>query len=237
MYIYIYILKLTSFICAGFKYRNFSYLKEIFKRCDIILLQETWLYNFKYSEFINILPNCQYHAISTMDESKVRRVGRPYGGCAILWHRNLALTITPVKSMSARICSVQVKSNLFSLVIINVYMPCDDNKDNNVCMYGDVLSEISSIISLYEDDNEIIVGGNFNVDYERLDSLNLSLMKQFVTEEHLRCATLPIVNNNYTRISSNGDKSFIDHILVSQGIVFDNVLYQLKVTICPIICL
>ena len=216
-------LRIVSFNCAGFKYRNFGYLKEIFNICDILLLQETWLYNFECSEFIKVLPNCQYHAISTMDESEVGRVGRPYGGCAILWHSDLALTFIPIRTMSTRICSVQVKSSNFSFVIINVYMPCDDNKNVNVYMYGDVLSEVSSIISLYDDDNEIIIGGDMNVDYSRTDSLNLSLMKQFVTEEDLSCATLPIVNNNYTRISSCGDKSFIDHYLVSEGIVLNNV--------------
>ena len=221
-------LKITSFNCAGFKYRNFSYLKEIFNKCDILLLQETWLYNFECSEFMNVLPNCQYHAISTMDESEVGRIGRPYGGCAILWHSDLALTFTPVKTMSTRICAIQVRSNHFSFIIINVYMPCDDNKDVNVYMYGDVLSEVASIISLYDDDNEIIIAGDFNVDYSRNNSLNLSLMKQFILEEHLICATLPIVNNNYTRISGNGDKSFIDHVLVSEGIEFNNVFVLIE---------
>ena len=119
--------------------------------------------------------------------------------------------IVPIKTMSTKICSVQVKSKHFSLVIINVYMPCDDNKDVNVYMYGDVLSEVSSIISLYNDENEIIIGGDMNVDYSRIESINLSILKHFVTDENLSCATLPIVNNNYTRISSNGDKSFLDN--------------------------
>ena len=160
-------LKITSFNCAGFKYRNFSYLKDIFNKCDILILQETWLYNFEFSEFINVLPGCQYHAISSMNETDVGRAGRPFGGNAILWHSNLALTFTPINTISNRICSVQVKSNNFNFVIINVYMPCDDNSDSNVCMYGDVLSEISSIVSLYEDENEIIIGGDLNVDFSR----------------------------------------------------------------------
>ena len=74
-------LKITSFNCQGFKFRNYDYLKEIFNKCDIIILQETWLYNFEHSMFNNVLPLSQYHAISAMDDSDIGRNGRPYGGC------------------------------------------------------------------------------------------------------------------------------------------------------------
>ena len=63
------ILKITSFNCAGAKFRNYQYLKEVFSKCDIILLQETWLHNFKHYQFKDILPDCQYHAVSAMDDA------------------------------------------------------------------------------------------------------------------------------------------------------------------------
>ena len=220
-------LRIISFNCAGFKYRNFNYIKDTFKKCDILMLQETWLYNFEFNSFINVLPRCQYYAISSMDETEVGRIGRPFGGSAILWHSDLALTFIPIKTISNRICSVQIKSSNFNLVIINLYMPCDENNDVNVLMYGDVLSEVSSIISLYEDDNEIIIGGDLNVDFSRTNSLNLSLLKTFISDENLTCATLPIVNDNYTRISSTGDKSFIDHFLVTKSSDIKNVFISI----------
>ena len=64
-------------------------------------------------------------------------------------------------------------------------------------IYGDVLSEISSIICNYEHD--IIIGGDLNVDYSRTNSHNLNLLKQFLHVEELDCATLKITHNNYTR--------------------------------------
>ena len=54
-------LRITTFNCQGFKDRMYDYVKEIFKQCDILLLQETWLYNFEHINFANIVPNCQFH--------------------------------------------------------------------------------------------------------------------------------------------------------------------------------
>ena len=77
-------LKYSTFNCQGFKHRMYKYIKNKFKNCDVLLLQETWLYNFEHKMFSKIIPDCQYHAVSTMDEAEVRRLGRPYGGCAVL---------------------------------------------------------------------------------------------------------------------------------------------------------
>ena len=209
-------LKITTFNCQGFKYRMYDYVKEIFKQCDILLLQETWLYNFEHSNFANIIPNCQFHAISGMDDANVVRKGRPFGGCAILWKKNLALTINPINTTSPRICAVEIISDQAKLMLITVYMPNDNDLNDSNDIYGDVLSEISSIICNYEHD--IIIGGDLNVDYSRTNSHNLNLLKQFLHVEELECATLKITHNNYTREDSLGSRSFIDHIIVSKHI-------------------
>ncbi len=72
-------LKIVSFNCSGFKFRNYDYLKDIFRKCDILLIQETWLYNFQHEEIGKVLVDSEHHAVSAMDECDVSRVGRPYG--------------------------------------------------------------------------------------------------------------------------------------------------------------
>ena len=91
-------LKYMSFNCQGFKTRMHNYLKEKFENYDVLLLQETWLYNFEHNLFKKILPDCQYHAVSAMDDSDIGRVGSPMGDvhCAIVWHKDLALSILPI---------------------------------------------------------------------------------------------------------------------------------------------
>ena len=165
-------LKLTTFNCQGFKERMYDYVNEVFMQSDLLLLQETWLYNFEHSNFNKFIPNCQYYAVSSMGEAELQRRGRPFGGCAILWKRNLNLEITPVNSTSPRICAVEVKSNIFKVMLITVYMPNDNDLNND--LYGDVLSEISSIICNYEHD--IIISGDLNVDFTKTNSQNLDLL-------------------------------------------------------------
>ena len=72
-------LKITTFNCQGFKERMYDYVNEVFMQSDLLLLQETWLYNFEHSNFNKFIPNCQYYAVSSMDEAELQRRGRPFG--------------------------------------------------------------------------------------------------------------------------------------------------------------
>ena len=143
-------LKITSFNCQGFKFRNYTYVNEIFNQCNILLLQETWLFNFEHKNFIKEIPNCQYYAISDMDETNVSHVGRPKGGVAIIWHKDLKLAVVPIETNSKRLCALNIKSDTCNFVLINVYMPNDNDSEESFVMYGDILSEISSILSIHE---------------------------------------------------------------------------------------
>ena len=211
-------LTISSFNCSGFKPRNYDYLRDIFGKCEVLLLQETWLYNFEANLFSNVIPGCNFHAISAMDESDITRVGRPYGGCAILWNNKLALSITPIETASDRMCAVLIKSNELNLVLCNVYMPVDDNSIANFDIYGDVLHEIITIIELYRG-HDIIIGGDFNVDFSRDESRNLGLLKHFIDEEGLKCVSLQCSNNEYTFENHVGNRSFIDHFIVSESLI------------------
>ena len=222
-------LKITSYNCNGFKSRNYDYVSEIFNTCKILMLQETWLYDFQHINFKKVMPNSQYYAVSAMNEAEVSRVGRPYGGVAILWHTGLTLnglklTFIPIVTNSLRLCAVNIKSNSCNIMLINVYMPTDDNSDENFNIYGDILGEISSIIAAHAD-CEFIIGGDFNVDFSRIHSRNLNLLKDFLEIETLNCATLEIAENNFTRVGSLGEKSFIDHFIVN-----NNLEYNIDVT-------
>ena len=203
-------LKITSFNCKGFKYRNYNYINDIFKSFNILMLQETWLYNFEHCNFVSKIPNCNYHAVSGMNEADMSRVGRPYGGVAIIWHKGLRLSFAPIVTNSHRLCSVKVKTNDCDTVIINVYMPNDNNSNESFIMYGDILSEISSIMTTYVNCN-FIIGGDFNIDPNRLGSRNLTLFNDFLEYETLSCVTFNIVENNITYEGTLSENSFLDH--------------------------
>ena len=211
-------LKITSFNCNGYKGKNHKYVSEVFKACDILFLQETWLYSFEHKKYTQNIPSCQYHAVSAMDDSDVGRVGRPYGGCAILWHHDLAVAFSPINTSSQRICAIMAKAKEVNIVLINVYMPNDDNKDVNFEIYGEILAEISQIINMYVG-YDVILGGDFNVDFKRINSRNLNLLKQFLNDEQVVCLTQNLSDDHYTFENSLGSRSFIDHFIVNSRLV------------------
>ena len=59
-------MKISSFNCSGFK-GNCDYISEVYGKWDILLLQETWLYNFEFNLFNKKIPTSQYHAISATE--------------------------------------------------------------------------------------------------------------------------------------------------------------------------
>ena len=108
--------KVSSFNCAGFK-GNYEYINEtVYANCDILLLQETWLHKFEFNMFNAKIKNCQYHAVSAMDESDIGRVGRPKGGCAIIWHKKSGTINTTYRHKNTKVmCSGgEIEENKFS---------------------------------------------------------------------------------------------------------------------------
>ena len=121
---------ICSFNCKGFEYRNFDYLKKVFNKVDILLLQEHWLFEFENAEFYKLFPDCQFVFKSSMNDSSVV-LGRPYGGVAMVWKRFMSLKVENITTSCGRLCAVKVSSSNTSFIIINVYMPCNNNELHN----------------------------------------------------------------------------------------------------------
>ena len=102
-------LSICSFNCTSFKSRNHEYIRDLYSRHDILLLQETWLYEFQFSEIAKVLPNSKCHLVSSMEVDDVGRVGRPYGGCCIVWNSQLVMTFEPLPTRSSRLCAMVAK--------------------------------------------------------------------------------------------------------------------------------
>ena len=67
------------------------------------------------------------------------------------------------------------------------------------------------------DGYDIVIGGDFNVDFDR-PSRNLSLLIEFVSQENLARVSTLASTVSYTFESSTGSRSFIDHFIVSESI-------------------
>ena len=210
-------LNIISYNVKGFKPRNYDYLEYLFNRTDILLIQESWLYEHEHDKVSNILRNSCCLGVSAMRNDEIGHIGRPFGGCLILYKRTIKLPIYPINTSSDRICAAKIDTESVKILLISIYMPCTDNSTDSCSQYDDVLAELSAVIQIYDDFN-IIIGGDFNVDFNKINS-NRNKLLNFLASESLINVGAFFNNFNYTFESSNGHRSCIDHFISSENAI------------------
>jgi len=98
-------LSIVSYNCRGFNSAKSEYINNLLLNYDILFLQEHWLSDNQLSD-LNLL-NVKFlsHAVCGFDNKEVL-LGRPYGGCAILWRSDLRARVESVHINSRRVCCV-----------------------------------------------------------------------------------------------------------------------------------
>ena len=108
-------------------------------------------------------------------------------------------------------------------------MPCSDNRDA-LADYEDILQEISSLC-INNDTQHIIIGGDWNADFDRNDG-RTKLFKDFISRENLfNPLFLNLSNVPYTYSGPMIDgrpptTSTIDHFLLSPNLAREVVNYE-----------
>ena len=210
-------LRITSYNCQGFKPRSYDYLREIYQKTSILLLQEHWLHDFDTSIITTVLPGSACHALSSMNSAELRR-GRGYGGTAVVWHTSLNAKVTPVTTASSRLCAVLVESEDVRLLVMSVYMPVDEYINN--VQYNEVLADIASL-HRQSDDFDTCIGGDFNTDVVRGNDRSLRLLEWSEELGLASPALQPDAPRRVTRYAPDGTHALLDYVFVSEG------LYQL----------
>ena len=169
-----------------------------------------------------------YTGVSGFDNESVLS-GRPYGGCAILWHSNMCVNAVPINVDSRRICAVSLSHESWKLVVVNVYMPFE-NGDSNT-------DELMYLLSLIEDmmvsnaDSLFVIGGDFNVDFSRL-CRHTAILDRFCTDVGLMPADRhSLCCVDYTYQFCMHRFSTLDHFLLSP-ILFDTCVDRIEVSHC-----
>ena len=218
-------LRLISYNCKNFSGCHSdlkkSFISRLFNNCDILLLQEHWLYMSQFHLLDDISDkSVMYHGVSAMD-SEVFRQGRPHGGCVIVWRSDLKYKICKIDVMSRRLACVSIViDGGTKFLLFNVYMPNDDKSDgDNLAEYQDILAEITSVCN-HENAQFIIAAGDFNTDISR-KSVFVDELTRFCNAECMTsCATLDVSSVEYTFESmSNHSRSLIDHVLISNSCI------------------
>ena len=214
-------LRFATYNCKGNGADRFEYMKCILANCDFLLVQEHWLLqNDIKPKFEKHLNNINVTGVSGMDSTKLL-CGRPYGGCSIVWHKNLNCHVVPLEIFCKRCCGMIITINDIKMLLFNVYMPCDTESDiANIEEYNSILDHITGICSINTDITKVIIGGDLNTDLIRDRSLHTDSLVNFMSSECFHACLYESVSSvDFTYESSvNGTRSTIDHFLISDNL-------------------
>ena len=199
---------------------KYNAIKSIYKENTFLLIQETWLAEDEFIRQFKIdFPNSECISANKMEQDHFR-AGRPYGGVGLCHHSNIKCKIENLNTTSRSICAQILNIENISILLINVYMPCTDNKAS-LKEYTKILQEISGIC-MKSPTQHIILGGDWNADLSRNDG-RTKLFKNFITQEKLiNPLELDIANVPYTFACQKPDGSYststIDHFLMTPNL-------------------
>ena len=210
-------LNIASYNCHGHAPDRLRYLKHLCDHNDFVMIQEHWYMEDQIqSELCTFINDVMVHGCYGMNSS-VMLEGRPYGGCAILWKKNINIKIKHVEVESKRICALKISLPDRDVLLINAYMPYDSPEKEIV--YQETIIQIEEVCTMCNVDH-IIIGGDLNTDLSRPHSLNTIMLNEFVQRESLQyCNSLDLAQVDYTYESkATHNKSCIDHFIVSKNL-------------------
>ena len=212
-------ISLCSYNAKNYDPIKYNIIKELFDKCDFLLLQETWLNEKEFiRKFKNDFSNSECISASKMDLDGIK-AGRPYGGVAICYHSYLKCQVEYITTTSKCICALKININDISFMLVNVYMPSSD-KMEALEEYTSILQEVSSIC-IQSSTQHLILGGDWNADIARNDQ-RTKLFKDFILHENLiNVLELNISNVPYTYENFRVNPatfSTIDHFLISPNL-------------------
>ena len=214
-------ISISSYNCRGLPTMKTSLYKkpeiiDLIENNDIVCFQETW-YAKQDLKNLNSLHDKMYGIGSATIgyEDKILQ-GRPDGGTAILWKRNLNTFITPIELQYNWITGIYLKINTRKIAILSVYMPCLCNLHDD--KYLESLAILSTIIEELDCGGYYIIG-DWNADLN--NSINHKFggyLASFLKDTSLLPSStyyLPV--GTYTFSSEAWkSKSWIDHCISSE---------------------
>ena len=113
---------IASYNSNGYAADRLAYMDKLMLTNDVLLVQKHWLMNSRISSLESSLHNV--HGGSSMPDNEII-TGRPYGGTAIIWNKDLKCKITPISLSTERACAVIINVHNIDIMLCNVYMSTD----------------------------------------------------------------------------------------------------------------
>jgi len=210
-------IKIISYNSTGLADDKLCYIKSLIdnQKPQIICLQETWQLNetaqMKFSQFKDYV--CDHKSSIT---GNTLLIGRPYGGLAILWNKNIANHISTVKCESKYIIPVIINVGEKKYMLINCYLPNDTHSQTHVSTdFLNAVDDIDIAIQRNGDVNGIVVAGDLNVDFRRDNSHTRHLNGLLLAHGLMSTWDVGSEIATYQNWASPHISSCIDHFLIS----------------------
>jgi len=213
-------LSIASYNMQGSGPGHLEYVNKLVKANDIVFIQEHWYTNDMLPLMNNAIENSVIYGVSGMKDNDIR-VGRNYGGTAIICNRSLNCNIEPIHTDSDRLCAAKLTIGKMSMLIASIYMPIDTCYDKaNLESFKYQLNVITQLCNEYDISN-IIIGGDLNTDLSRTQSLHTDALLSYCQSQCLMSLQNHVKSNvDYSYESkSNGSRSMLDHVLMSDGLL------------------
>lgn len=153
-------LKMATFNCRSVK-TSVDEVRQLCDSCDIVMIQEHWLLPHDLGMLSMVHPEFLAVAKSSVNVTDNILIGRPYGGTAILYRKDLASNITAVDSFDPMVCAVKLLTNCGPVLFICVYLPADTGDADCVENYTATCAHITALCEDC-DATQYVIAGDFN---------------------------------------------------------------------------
>ena len=218
-------LTLFSYNSTGFSLDRVKFMKDLFSVCNagIIALQETMILRNNSFKISNAFPDYEHFIVPGKKSSANISTGRPCGGLALMWRKNINFSSSPrrfTELVSDRVQGVKFSlPNQTNLLVVNCYWPND-------CLNFDefelqrALTDVTWLLD-NSDCEHVCVLGDLNTHFDR-QSIFVGIVREKVSEWGLQ-VVWDIFDADYsymhTQLNNDGtlrsNFSLVDHILFS----------------------
>ena len=219
--------KIITLNCEGFD-RNYYYIQDMLsaEKPALLCLQETWLLDGNCNRLNCIHDDYLSIGKSGVDSSNRILQGRPQGGVAILFRKDIHKLVTPLTVEDRRICVVQINGyGNVKVTVICIYMPCD-NMLINTCNpeFEQALSHVETLFNEYTCSyDRMLICGDFNTSFDR-NTAQTRCLRDFMSLNSLTVSwehTNATLDYTYCNLSLR-HFSCIDHFVLG-AVIFESI--------------
>ena len=213
----------VSLNCHGFgNVRNYMSTSLTDRKPTFALLQETWHLPSTASNLYNLSSDYLFKETSAVDERSKILTGRPFGGLATYYLKTFGDRVQSVPCENKRVCAIKYQDeSCLPLLIVNVYMPCDNQSQTINPEYFDAIQACEFLVD--EHVGDVLLGGDWNTDLSRFTA-QTECFRNFLARCGLRvCWEHALADQQDTYHSEINDAtSCVDHFVMSEN-MFSNI--------------